>query len=91
MAIQIHVVYVNMQNVNSLGTVVKTDGNTPFKQRLDSTMEARIVEDPNISTSANSPTVKTYLELEAANDFVAEHLSQTMIVTYKRTATGGFA
>lgn len=91
MAFQIHVTYVNMQNVNSLGVVVKTDGNTPLKQRLDSTMEARVIEDSNIPNTINSPTIKTYLELEAADDFVAEYISQTMIVTYQRTSDGGFA
>lgn len=70
-----------MQNVNSLGAVIKIDNNTPIKQRLDSSIEARIIEDQTIPNSAGNPTLKAYLEAEAEDGFTLDYISPTMIVT----------
>ena len=44
------------------------------------------------STNENNiVNIKTYLELEAAADYVLEYMDQNTVITYRRTAAGGFA
>jgi len=45
-----------------------------------------VIPDSNIPSSAGSPTIKEYLELEAAEGFVLKHIDQSFIVTYPKSA-----
>lgn len=92
MAISIHIARVGLLNSDNFGNVLKKDNpNVTIKQFLDTSMTHRVLEDSTIPTTSGNPTVENYLKAEAANDYVLEHMDQTMIVTYKRTSGGGFA
>lgn len=81
MALQVHVVYVKPQPVVN-GIVINKDRAT-IGEICVSSLEMRVVEDPSISNSSNSPTIKQYLELEAQDDFKLTHMDNDIIVTYK--------
>lgn len=92
MAISIHVARVAVLSVDHLGNVVKKDDpNVTLKQHLSTHMDHRLIVDAAIPNTAGNPSVKAYLEAEAANDYVLSHMDQSMIVTYRRTSGGGFA
>lgn len=80
MAIAIHVAYTKLFPVS--GNTVINKNTATIAQVLNTSTELRIVEDASIPNSANNPTIKTYIELEADDDFVVYHLDNTMIVTY---------
>lgn len=91
MAIGIHVARVGFLNVDATGTVVKKDDpNVTIKQQMQTSTEHRVLEDAAIPNTSGYPTVKAYLEAEAANDYVLEYMDQNTIITYHRTAAGGF-
>jgi|CXWL01.1.fsa_nt_gi hypothetical protein len=92
MAIGIHVVRVGIFPVDSTGTVrSKNDPTVTIKQQLQTSSDHRVIPDVvSIPNSANYPTVKTYLELEAVNNYVLQYMDQNMIVTYLRNSTGGY-
>ena len=92
MAMNVHVARVAVLNVDRAGNVVKKDDpSVSLKQQLQTSMDHRVLEDAGIPNSTGNPAVKAYIEAEAANDYVVHHMDQTMIVTYLRTAAGGFA
>jgi len=92
MAISIHVARVAFLKVNAVGTVVsKDDSATAISSHLSGSHEHRVLADAALPHTANNPAVKQYLELEAADDFVLNYMDQNTIITYKRTAAGGFA
>ncbi len=81
MAVGIHVVHVAPKQINSAGAVLDKTSAT-IGDMLESQSELRVLADSAIASSSGYPTIKTYLEREAAIDYVAEHISNTMIVTY---------
>jgi predicted aspartyl protease len=82
----VHVVYVEPKTVDMSGNVIdKTDASTTIGTMLRTSMDHRIVPTAEVASSANWPSIKTYLKLEAAGGYVALHISQTMIVTYKQS------
>ena len=92
MAIGIHIARVGFFQVDRTGNVLKKDDDsTTLGQTLSGSSEHRIITDTSISTTTNNPTVKAYLEAEAAADYVMEYMDQNSIITYHRTAAGGFA
>tara|TARA_R110000751_G_scaffold6623_4_gene28179 strand:+ start:1122 stop:1400 length:279 start_codon:yes stop_codon:yes gene_type:complete len=92
MAFNIHVARVAIQSVNQMGNVVsKDDASISISEQLQTQMEHRIVADSSITNSVSSPTVKAYLEAEASDDFVLEYMDQNSVITYQRTAAGGYA
>lgn len=92
MALNIHVARVAVLNVDMAGNVVKKDDPTvTLRQQLQTSMDHRMLEDVSIPNTAGNPAVKAYLEAEAGDDYVLQHIDQTTIITYLRTATGGFA
>jgi hypothetical protein len=92
MAIQVHVARVAFLQVNAVGTVVSKDAvDTPLSEHLSGSHEHRLLEDTNIPNTSGNPTVKTYLESEASDDYVLNYMDQNTIITYQRTAAGGFA
>lgn len=92
MAINIHVARVAALSVDSMGNVVsKEDPSVTIAQQLRTSLEHRVIEDSAIPNTSGNPTVKTYLESEASDDYVMEYMDQNTIITYLRTAAGGYA
>jgi hypothetical protein len=81
MATPVHIAYIQLMPVNSLGVVVDKNDAT-IKQMLTTSSEPRVIADPAIANTATNPTPKAYLELEAADDFILNHIDQTQIITY---------
>lgn len=83
MAIGIHVVNVGFLKVDAVGNVIpKGNATTPISAHLSSGHEHRVLPDAAIPNSADYPTVKTYLEAEAADNYILNHMDQTTIITY---------
>lgn len=77
----IHVARIALMPVNSVGTVINKNSST-VGQVMQSSTEERVMVDTLIPNTANNPTPKTYLELEAGDDFILNHIDQTYIITY---------
>ena len=84
MAIDIHYVNVAFRRVNSVtGQVVSADDPaTTIGAMLRTHSEHRVTPDVNVPNSAGYPTVKQYLEAEAADGFKLQYMDQTQIITY---------
>lgn len=84
MAIGIHVVNVAFLAINKATgqPVDKNDPNTKIKDVMKTEHKHVVLPDSSIASSAGYPSIKTYLEREAALDYVANHISQNLIVTY---------
>lgn len=88
----IHVARVGVFNVDAVGSILKKDdSNVTLGQQLTTSIQHLVIIDSTIPNSAGNPTVKTYLELESADDFMIREINQSTIITYLRTGTGGFA
>lgn len=81
MAINIHVVYVRPQQVLNGQVINKNDATIAQMTKAD--LEMRIIEDTSVPNSSDNPTIKEYLEAEAADDYKLSHIDNTMIVTYQ--------
>ena len=88
MAIGIHVARVGLFTVDSsTGTRIdKESGTTTINQMKNIGHDHLVIPDADIANSASYPTVKAYLTLEAADDYVLGHMDQNMVVTYDRGA-----
>lgn len=92
MAISVHVARVAFLQVNAVGAVVSKDDSTAaLSEHLSGSHEHRLLEDTNIANTSGNPSVKTYLESEASDDYVLNYMDQNTIITYLRTSSGGFA
>lgn len=92
MAMNIHVARVAFLAVDALGNALSKDSKTnTIAMHLSGSHEHRILQDDAIPNTVGNPTVKRYLELEADDDYVLHYMDQNTIVTYLRTAAGGFA
>ena len=88
----IHVARVGVFNVDNSGTILKKDDpSITIQQQLQTSIDHLMIVDSAIPNTANNPTTKAYLELEATDDYVVHHIDQSTIITYLRTAGGGFA
>jgi len=91
MAIGVHVARVGVFNVDATGVVLKKDDpSISLRQQLTTSMDHRIIADSLIPSSVNNPAVKAYIEAEAASDYIVHYMDQNTIITYLRTAAGGF-
>lgn len=87
----VHVARIAVMNINRNGTVVsKNDPTTTIADQLQTSMDHRIIVDTAIPNSAGNPSVKQYLELEAAANYIMQYLDQNTVVTYLRNSTGGY-
>jgi len=88
MGIGIHVARVGLFTVDRLTglRIDKESGSTTINQLKNINHDHLVIPDTDISNSANYPTVKAYLELEANDDYVIGHIDQYMIITYDRGA-----
>lgn len=75
----VHVVYTRPQQV--LNGIVIDKKDATIAEISKSNMEIRVMEDSDISTSTNNPTIKNYLETEDANGFNLIHMDNNIIVT----------
>ncbi len=89
----VHVVNVAYRKVDASGNVLtKNDTTETLRQHMDFDHQFRVIPDPDVPNSANSPTVAAYIQAEAVDDYVVQYLDNTTIITYKRNnANGGFA
>lgn len=87
MAIGVHIVRVAFLSINSAtGLPMKNDDTTvTLKARMDSVSRHVIIPDDAVPNSASYPTVDNYLKLEAASNYILQHMDQNMIVTYSQS------
>jgi len=86
MAIAVHVARVGVFTVDQNGQRIdKGSPNTTINQLKNTGQDILVIPDAAIPASASYPTVKAYLEAEAASDFVLHHMDQTCIVTYNQS------
>ena len=91
MAIGIHIANIGIFNIDASGIILKKDDSSvTIKQQLTASMEHLIIEDASIPNSSGYPTVKQYLEDEAADDYVLSHIDQNKVITYLRNSSGGY-
>lgn len=84
--IQVHVVRVGVFSVDQNGQRIdKGSPNTTINQLKNTSQDMLVIPDSAVPSSANYPTVKAYLEAEAALNFVLYHMDQTFVVTYNQT------
>lgn len=81
MAIGCHVVRTSFVSTDPNGNRIDKN-NTTIKTMMTANTEHRVIPDSAIASSANWPTVKSYIEAEAAIGYILAYLDQTMIVTY---------
>jgi len=84
MAIGIHFANIGFLMVDQNGQVIPNKS-TEIKNVLNSSHEHRIIEDSNNPNSIGYPTIKGYLELEAASNYILQHLDQYNVITYNQT------
>lgn len=81
MSIACHIVRVSLKTVNDLGQPVdKTTAS--IQGMLHTHSEHRVYPSESSPNSANYPTIETYLQAEAADDFILGFMDQGIIVTY---------
>jgi len=79
----IHVARISIMQVDNIGNIVDKNTST-IGQQLRTQMSHRIITDAGIPNSAGNPDVKTYLEAEAADNYILNYMDQNMIVTYEQ-------
>ena len=84
MAIGCHVVRTSFVAVDTNGVRIDKN-NTTIKTMMSANTEHRIIPDAAIASSTGWPTVKAYIEAEAALGYILAYLDQTTIVTYSAT------
>jgi hypothetical protein len=90
MSAQTHTAQIGLFNVDPVGNIVDKNGpNTTIKQVLQTQQSHLVIVDSAIPNTAGNPTVKAYIEAEAANDYVVCRMSQTEITTYHKSVAGG--
>lgn len=86
MAVGIHIVNTMFVGVDSVGNVVdKNSPSTTIRQAMETSHEHRVIPNSTVPNSAGYPRVGDYLELEAGDDYVLNHMDQTTIITYHTT------
>lgn len=78
---EVHVVSIGYVKVRTGGGVVQKQ--STISENLSFDREFRVLENSNVPNSVGSPTLETYLSLEAAAGFIPNHISQSLVVTLK--------
>lgn len=76
----VHYVNVRLVKLDQSGNLIT--GQTPLKSSLKFSTEHRIEPDVDIPNSVNNPSIKEYLEAEAADGFEPKIITQSFIVTW---------
>jgi hypothetical protein len=77
----VHVVNLILKKIDPSGNVIES--NAPMQNHLNSSTEFRVEPEGSSPNSAGWPTLKRYLELEAAQSYEPKFINQSMIVTWK--------
>jgi hypothetical protein len=77
---EVHTVSVGLKKLNG-GQLIAEDAT--IRERLEFTTEHRVLPNPNVPNSANTPSIEDYLIAEAADGFEPKYIGQYMIVTFK--------
>lgn len=86
MAIGVHYVRVGLFTVDVNGARIDKSGSSASINTMKSTsMEYLVIPDASVPNSAGYPTMKQYVELEAAGNYVVYHIDQSIIITYNIT------
>jgi hypothetical protein len=87
MAVEVHIAELAYLNVLPDGRVVRrsNQANLSINEMLKFDTEFRVTADSGNTNTNGSPTIKTYLEREAADGFEPVQVFQTMIITKKVT------
>lgn len=86
MAKFVHVARLGLYTVDSTGARIdKSGSSTAINTLKDTSLEFLVIPDASIPNSSGYPTIKTYLQNEAADDYELSHLDQSLIITYKNT------
>jgi hypothetical protein len=86
MAVEVHVAELSLMNISPDGTIYQRgSSNLSIKKVINFSTEHRVVADSSIPNTANNPSIKTYLELEAGDDFEPVQIFQSLIITKKTT------
>jgi hypothetical protein len=87
MAVETHVAELGLFQVNPISGRVYQRGsdNLTIKEALTFNTEHRLVSNSNNSHTADNPSIETYLDREAADDFVPVSVTQSMVITTKTT------
>lgn len=80
-AIGCHVARVAFITVDSAGDRLNKATATN-KQIMTANTEHRVLEDAAIASTADNPTVKQYIEREAALGYIVSYMDQNTVVTY---------
>ena len=90
MTVGIHIARVGFFQVDGVGNIIlKNRSDTTISQVLSGGSEHRVIQDATIPNSTDYPNVSTYLQSEADDDYVLQHMDQNMIVTYLRSNNNG--
>lgn len=77
----VHVAYIGMININSLGNVVDRT-TASIAEVAASSVQPRVIYDATYAPNAvNNPTVEEYLTLEDSAGFTIVAVTNTMIIT----------
>lgn len=88
---QVHVATMKQVHVNAIGVVIdKSAKETTYNDIMSGSSEWRVDYDSGIASTGNPagptpttyPTLKVYLEREAALGFMLQFLNQSMVITY---------
>jgi hypothetical protein len=80
---QVHVARVGLFTVDQTGTRLdKCCPTTSINDLKNTRQEFLVLPDAGIPNSAGYPTLKAFLEAEAAAGFVLNHLDQSFAITY---------
>lgn len=86
MAVSVHVARLGLYTVDAAGNRVdKSSADTSINTMKSTSLEFLVIPDATIANTANYPTIKTYLGLEASSGYILNHLDQSFIITYKTT------
>jgi len=75
-----HTAYIKEFYINELGGVVNQDI-ASISTIINSSKEQRIIQDSNIPNTTGNPTIKRYLELEAADGYSLKNINNNIIIT----------
>lgn len=84
--VSVHVARVGLFTTDESGQRIdKNSPNTTINQLKRTGQSALIIPDATIPNTSGYPNIKSYLEAEASDGYVLNHLDQTFCITYSIT------
>lgn len=81
---QVHVAELTLIQKTAAGSIKRRVEMT-IEEALTASTEIRLIDDSDIPNTSGYPTLRGYLELEAADNFQLTHLDQSYVITYNTT------